>query len=103
MMSERQFEIVLYGASGFTGELVAEYLTEEHPQLNWAIAGRNEQKLDQVRRELGVPDLPILVADSGDADQLSAMARQTRTLISTVGPYAQPLRPIRHSCFGSLR
>ena len=64
MMSERQFEIVLYGASGFTGKLVAEYLAAEHAQLNWAIAGRNEQRLDQVRRELGLPDLPIVIADS---------------------------------------
>ncbi len=97
-MSERQFEIVLYGASGFTGKLVAEYLAAEHAQLNWAIAGRNEQKLDQVRGELGVPDLPIVVADSGDADQLSAMARQTRTLISTVGPYAQYGTPVLEAC-----
>ena len=43
-------EIVLYGASGFTGKLVAEYLAEEHSQLNWAIAGRDEEKLDEVRR-----------------------------------------------------
>ena len=97
-MSERQFEIVLYGASGFTGKLVAEYLAEKHTQLNWAIAGRDERKLDGVRRELGVPDLPIVIADSGDADQLSAMARQTRTLISTVGPYAQFGTPVIEAC-----
>ena len=97
-MSERQYEIVLYGASGFTGKLVAEYLAGEHAQLNWAIAGRNEQKLDQVRRELGVPDLPIVVADSSDAGQLTAMARQTRTLISTVGPYAQYGTPVLEAC-----
>ena len=97
-MSERQYEIVLYGASGFTGKLVAEYLAAEHAQLNWAIAGRNEQKLNQVRRELGLPDLPIVVADSGDADQLTAMAQQTRTLISTVGPYAQYGTPVLEAC-----
>ena len=97
-MSQRQFEIVLYGASGFTGKLVAEYLAEKHTQLNWAIAGRDERKLDGVRRELGVPDLPIVIADSGDADQLSAMARQTRTLISTVGPYAQFGTPVIEAC-----
>ena len=97
-MSERQYEIVLYGASGFTGKLVAEYLAAEHAQLNWAIAGRNEQKLNQVRRELGLPDLPIVVADSGDTEQLTAMARQTRTLISTVGPYAQYGTPVLEAC-----
>ena len=57
-MSERQFEIVLYGASGFTGKLVAEYLAEKHTQLNWAIAGRDERKLDGVRRELGRSPAP---------------------------------------------
>ena len=98
IMSERLFEIVLYGASGFTGKLVAEYLATEHAQLNWAIAGRDEQKLDQVRCELGIPDLPIVVANSGDAHQLSAMARQTRTLISTVGPYAQYGTPVVEAC-----
>ena len=98
MMSERQFEIVLYGASGFTGKLVAEYLATEHAQLNWAIAGRSEQRLDQVRRELGMPDLPIVIADSSNTDQLSAMARRTCTLISTVGPYAQYGTPVLEAC-----
>ena len=97
-MSDRQYEIVLYGASGFTGKLVAEYLIAEHPQLRWAIAGRNQQKLEQVRRELGAPDLPIVIADSNDASQLSEMARQTRTLISTVGPYAQYGTPVLEAC-----
>ena len=54
-MTDRQFEIVLYGASGFTGKLVAEYLASEHQDLRWAIAGRNTQKLEQVRRELNLP------------------------------------------------
>ena len=98
MMAERQFEIVLYGASGFTGKLVAEYLAEEHSQLNWAIAGRDEEKLDEVRRELGAPDLPLIIADSGDADELSVMAKQTRTLISTVGPYARFGTPVIEAC-----
>ena len=98
MMSERQFKIMLYGASGFTGKLVAEYLATEHAQLNWAIAGRSEQRLDQVRRELGMPDLPIVIADSSNTDQLSAMARRTCTLISTVGPYAQYGTPVLEAC-----
>ena len=46
-MTERQFEIVVYGASGFTGRLVAEYLAEKHAYLNWAIAGRDERKQDE--------------------------------------------------------
>ena len=97
-MTDRQFEIVLYGASGFTGKLVAEYLASEHQDLRWAIAGRNTQKLEQVRRELNLAELPILIADSADPDSLSAMARQTRTLISTVGPYAQYGTPVLTAC-----
>ena len=97
-MTDRQFEIVLYGASGFTGKLVAEYLASEHTDLRWAIAGRNQQKLERVRRELNLPDLPILIADSADSTQLAAMARQTRVVISTVGPYAQYGTPVLEAC-----
>ncbi|MDB4839598.1 saccharopine dehydrogenase NADP-binding domain-containing protein [Amylibacter sp.] len=89
VMTERPFDIVLYGASGFTGQLVAEYLASAHTDLQWAIAGRNQQKLERCRRELGEPDLPILIADSDDATQLKAMALQAKVIISTVGPYAR--------------
>jgi short subunit dehydrogenase-like uncharacterized protein len=88
-MTERAFDIVLYGASGFTGQLVAEYLASAHAELRWAIAGRNQQKLERYRRDLGMPDLPILIADSDDADQLKTMALQAKVIISTVGPYAR--------------
>ena len=88
-MTERAFDIVLYGASGFTGQLVAEYLASAHTELRWAIAGRNQHKLERCRRDLGAPDLPILIADSDDADQLKTMALQAKVIISTVGPYAR--------------
>lgn len=88
-MTDRPFDIVLFGASGFTGELVAEYLAEQAPQVRWAIAGRSASKLEAVRDRLGQPDLPILVADSEDAAALTAMVEQTRVIISTVGPYAR--------------
>ena len=65
-MSDRRFEIVLYGATGFTGKLVAEYLAEAHPDLKWAIAGRSQQKLDEVRQVLNLPELPMITADSAD-------------------------------------
>ena len=97
-MTDREFEIVLYGASGFTGKLVAEYLASEHRDLRWAIAGRNTQKLEKLRRELNLPELPILIADSAEPDSLSAVAKQTRTLISTVGPYAQFGTPVLKAC-----
>ena len=60
-MTDRPFDIVLFGASGFTGELVAEYLAEQAPQVRWAIAGRSAAKLEAVRDRLGQPDLPLLV------------------------------------------
>ena len=97
-MSDRQFEIVLYGATGFTGKLVAEYLAEAHPDLKWAIAGRSQQKLDEVRQALNLPKLPTITADSADPASLNAMAEQTTALISTVGPYAKYGTPVLEAC-----
>ena len=92
-MSEREFDVVVYGATGFTGQLVAEYLLGQYgvnQDLRWAIAGRSEEKLRHVRRELGAAaeHLPIVVADSSDTDALAAMAARTRVVLTTVGPYA---------------
>ena len=97
-MADRQFDIVLYGASGFTGKLVAAYLIEAHPEVTWAIAGRNQQKLDALRRELNRPELPIVIADSADPASLASMAANTKTLISTVGPYAKFGTPVLEAC-----
>ena len=88
-MTDRQYDIVLFGASGFTGELVAEYLAANVSGIRWAIAGRSASKLEAVRERIGKPDLAILVADSDDAAALTAMADQARVVISTVGPYAR--------------
>ncbi|MDG2460010.1 MAG: saccharopine dehydrogenase NADP-binding domain-containing protein [Luminiphilus sp.] len=97
-MSNRHLEIVLYGASGFTGQLVAEYLAAEHADLKWGIAGRNRDKLEALRHSLALPDLPLLVADSHDTEQLAAMVSQATTVISTVGPYAQHGTPLLETC-----
>jgi len=97
-MSDRQYEIILYGASGFTGQLVAEYLATAQSDLKWAIAGRNRHKLEQVRDKLKMPELPIVIADSHDTEQLTQMVRQTQTVISTVGPYAQYGTPLLETC-----
>ena len=88
-MTDRQYDVVLFGASGFTGELVAEYLATNVSDIRWAIAGRSASKLAAVRERIGQPDLPILVVDSDDAAALTAMADQARVVISTVGPYAR--------------
>lgn len=87
----RKYDIVLFGATGFTGRLVAEYLLETYghsEDLIWAIAGRNAGKLAQLAKELGAPELPIIIADSADEDALSSLAASTTVVCTTVGPYA---------------
>jgi short subunit dehydrogenase-like uncharacterized protein len=89
MAQQRDFDIVIYGATGFTGRLVAEYLARQGGHgLRWAMAGRNADKLAAVRDEIGAPaDTPLVVADASDPASLDAMAGQARCIISTVGPY----------------
>ena len=93
----RDFDIIIWGATGFTGQLVARYLCSEFgvgDDVRWAIAGRNELKLGQLREQLASIDpsatgLPLLVADSHDSESLAALAKRTRVILTTVGPYAQ--------------
>ena len=91
--NERQFDVVVYGATGFTGTLVAEYLLRQYGidgDLKWGIAGRSASKLESVKASLGdnAADLEIIVADSGDESALAALASRARVVITTVGPYA---------------
>jgi len=84
----REHSIILYGATGFTGRLVAEYLAANYPALDWAIAGRAQARLEQVRAEIGAPaNLPLVIADASDPASLAAMARRADVIITTVGPY----------------
>src|SRR5579872_281313 len=93
----RRFDVVLWGATGFTGELVAQYLAKSYGgghKLRWALAGRSQDKLEKVRTGLAAVDptsatLPILVGDSGDRTSLDAIAREARVVVSTVGPYSR--------------
>jgi short subunit dehydrogenase-like uncharacterized protein len=91
MKASSKFDIVVYGATGFTGQLVAEYLAEHYRgdhDLKWAMAGRSLDKLASVRDAIGAPaDIPLIVADASDPASLKAMIDQTRSVISTVGPY----------------
>ncbi len=82
------FDVVLYGATGFTGALIAESLVEAQRRhgLTWAIAGRNAAKLEELRARLGV-DVPIIVADAHDTEALRSMADRTRLVIAAAGPY----------------
>lgn len=90
-MSSLKFDIVVYGATGFTGQLVAEYLAAHYKSdgnLKWAMAGRSEDKLAGVRDAIGAPaDTALIVADAADPASLQAMVAQTRSVITTVGPY----------------
>ena len=90
-MSSSKFDIVVYGATGFTGQLVAEYLAARYKgdgNLKWAMAGRSKDKLAAVRDVIGAPsDTPLIVADASDAASLKAMVDQTKSVITTVGPY----------------
>ena len=89
----RPYDVVVLGATGFTGELTAAYLAEHAPaDLRWAIAGRNRSKLEAVRTRLARIDpdlsaLTLLEADSTDDASLRALAESTRVVVTTVGPY----------------
>ncbi|MBK0869044.1 saccharopine dehydrogenase NADP-binding domain-containing protein [Saccharopolyspora sp. HNM0986] len=104
MTSERSYDVVLLGATGFAGELTAEYLAGAVPPgCRWALAGRNENKLADVRKRLSernpaCADLPLLHADSTDEASLRKLAESTRVLITTVGPYVQYGEPLVAAC-----
>jgi short subunit dehydrogenase-like uncharacterized protein len=83
----REFDIIVYGATGYTGRLVAEYLKDKNG-LKWAMAGRSADKLAQVRDLIGAAaDTPLIVADASDPDTLNAMVKRTKVVLTTVGPY----------------
>ncbi|MBV1933358.1 MAG: saccharopine dehydrogenase NADP-binding domain-containing protein [Parvibaculaceae bacterium] len=91
MSGEKKFDIVVYGATGFTGRLVAEYLNNQYgvgKTVNWAMAGRSQDKLVSVRDEMGLPaETPLVVANSDDAASIDAMVASTKVVLTTVGPY----------------
>ena len=100
----RTYDVVLFGATGFTGALTAAYLAEHAPDgLRWALAGRNPGKLEQVRTSLAAIDpalaqLPLLAADSTDDASLRAVAEATKVVITTVGPYLLHGEPLVRAC-----
>lgn len=102
--ADRPYDLVLFGATGFTGRLTAEYLARNAPAgCRWALAGRNQAKLEQVRSDLaaiepGLADLPLLHADVTDAASLRAVAEQARVVATTVGPYLEHGEPLVAAC-----
>ena len=91
MKHDAEFDIIVYGATGFTGRLVAEHLTKRYGvggEVKWAMAGRSADKLVAVRDEIGAPaETPLVVADASDMASLQAMVARTKAVITTVGPY----------------
>lgn len=102
--ADRPYDLVLFGATGFTGGLTAEYLARHVPAgCRWALAGRDPQRLAAVRDRLaaavpGCADLPLLHADSADPESLAALAAAARVVISTVGPYVLHGEPLVAAC-----
>ncbi len=97
----RDFDLIVWGATGYTGRLVAEYLMEQYGldgALRWAVAGRNPEKLERLKQKLEAPDLPAVTADSLDKETLKAMVRRSRVVCSTVGPYAIYGSPLVEAC-----
>jgi short subunit dehydrogenase-like uncharacterized protein len=103
-MAEREYDIVVFGATGFTGALTAEYLARQAPAgTRGALAGRNLEKLEAVRRRLtevnaACAELPLLRADVNDPASIRAVAESTRVVITTVGPYILYGEPLVAAC-----
>lgn len=102
---KRPYAVVLYGATSFVGQITAQYLTEflsnnkdkGGADVTWAIAGRDEEKLNELQSKLG-STVDIIIANSDDTDSLDEMTKQTQVIISTVGPYLKYGEPLIKSC-----
>jgi short subunit dehydrogenase-like uncharacterized protein len=99
----RTFDIIVYGASSFVGQILTEYLghyskTENADDISWAIAGRSESKLSELKSNLDLHDIEHFVADANDIDNLTDLASKTKVIITTVGPYALYGEAILQAC-----
>ena len=94
---EKNLDIVVYGATGFTGKLCAKYLSENSVDLNWAIAGRNKEKLEELKKELSL-DVDIFIAESNDEKALDNITKNTKVVLSTAGPFHRYSSNLVKSC-----
>ncbi len=96
------YDVVVYGASGYTGRLVAEYMAKQYGvggPVRWAMAGRNKAKLEAVRDEIGAPaDTPLVIADAEDPASIEAMVEAATVVCTTVGPYQLYGEPLVAAC-----
>ena len=102
-IDKKEFDVIIWGASGFTGRLVAEYLFQNYnkDELNWAIAGRDIKKLNKVRDQYLDQNIPVIIADSFDEVSLLKMTERTKVICTTVGPYAKYGSQLVKSCVKS--
>lgn len=98
-MNGRRYDVVLYGATGFVGKQTVQYFAQhaDPGSVRWAVAGRNRQKLESLKAELGI-NVDILAADSTDQSALDAIAAQTRVILNTAGPFALYANAIVDAC-----
>ena len=94
---DREYQIILYGATGFTGKLCAEYLRDNYPEIKWAIAGRNNQKLNDLKNSLNL-NCDIYVASGDDKKSIDNFVSKTSVVLSTAGPFARYSNLIVKSC-----
>src|SRR5918997_1676934 len=104
MAEQRAHDVVVFGATGFVGRLVAEYLAEHAPDdARIALGGRSQDKLEKTRKEIGgrAAEWPLVTADSSDEESLAAMARDARVVCTTVGPYLAYGLPLVEACIAA--
>ncbi len=91
MKKKRDFDLIIWGATGFTGNLVCDYINKNYNEreLRWAIAGRNEKKILKLQQKLKIDDSRTIIADSSDKDSLVKMVKKSKVVCTTVGPYAK--------------
>lgn len=100
---DRTYDLVLFGATSFVGQLVTRYLLETYGlgrELSWAVAGRSEARLELLRQTLGAAgqELPVIIADADNYATLESLCHQTCVVVSTVGPYALYGEPLIQAC-----
>ena len=94
---KKNFDIIVYGATGFTGKLCARYLSENAKDIKWAIAGRNKKKLEDIKKDLSL-DVDIFIAESNDEDALDSITLNTQVVLSTAGPFHRYSSKLVKSC-----
>ena len=91
MSNTRELDLIIWGATGFTGQLVSEYISKQYTNstLKWGIAGRNKEKVLSVAKRLNIDEERIFIADSNNIDTLKKLTSKTKVICTTVGPYAK--------------